>query len=79
MLVDINDYDRVRLFNKIISKLDGDVIVKSGRYSVDGKSLMGLLSLDLSHDVFVEISADCGEDREEIIRELKEFGFITKN
>lgn len=32
----------------------GDVIIKKGHYVVDGKSLMGVFSLDMSDGVIIE-------------------------
>ena len=37
----------VRDFVNIVSKSDVDIDLKSGRYVVDGKSIMGIFSLDL--------------------------------
>lgn len=41
-------------FVKLASKCQDDVVVKSGHFAIDGKSLMGLLSLDLSRPLKVE-------------------------
>ena len=37
----------VRDFVNIVASYDGDVDLISGRYMVDGKSIMGIFSLDL--------------------------------
>lgn len=78
MLININDYDKAKQFYEIVSKVDGEIFVKSGKYCINGKSLMGLLSLDLSHDVFVEINVECGEVKEELIRKLNKLGFVSE-
>ena len=44
----------VSAFVNLASKCVGDVIVKSGNYSVNGKSVMGLFSLDLTKQLEVE-------------------------
>lgn len=38
--------------------VDGDVTVRKGKYVVDGKSIMGLFSLDLSTGATVEYPED---------------------
>ena len=40
------------------SRVDGDVTLKRGKYVVDGKSLMGLMSIDVSQGVTVEYPND---------------------
>ncbi len=42
--------DVYTLVNQLIA-YDGDVDLESGRYKVDGKSLLGIFSLDLRHPV----------------------------
>lgn len=45
-------------FVKIASSIDGDILVKKGRYCIDGKSLMGMFSLDLTNGAIVEYPED---------------------
>ena len=40
----------------------GNVTVFGGRYIADGKSIMGVISLDLSEPVKVEIDGDIPEE-----------------
>lgn len=51
----IND---VVQFTQNASFVDGDVIVSRGAYKVDGKSLMGMLSIDVSQGFSVEFPED---------------------
>ena len=55
MFIKINGISDVATFVVNAIKVeDGDVIVSSGKYSVDGKSLMGVFSLSLREGVTVE-------------------------
>lgn len=36
------------------AEVDGDVICHKGKYAVDGKSFMGLMSIDISTGITVE-------------------------
>ena len=49
-------------FITLTSKCEGDVLVKSGKYVVSGKSMMGLFSLDLSKPLKVEIYGTIPEE-----------------
>ena len=42
-------------------KVDGDVLLKRGNYIIDGKSVMGVFSLNLSQPVTISYPADAAE------------------
>lgn len=44
----LNSLEKVKEFCNFTPKLDGDIDIKSERYIVDGKSILGLLSLNLA-------------------------------
>lgn len=57
--------DNVRKVSSFVNetfKFRGDIIVKHDKYIVNGRSLLGLMSLDLSQPLTCEI-----EEREELI------------
>ena len=57
--------DNVRKVSSFVNetfKFKGDIIVKHDKYIVNGRSLLGLMSLDLSKPLTCEI-----EEREELI------------
>lgn len=45
----------VKDFVNLVNEFPNEVKVSSGNYIVDGKSILGLLSLDLSKSVTVEV------------------------
>ncbi len=55
----LNDIDSVRSFVSEAMMQPFDIELKSGRYTVDAKSIMGVFSLDLTKPVVV--AADCDE------------------
>lgn len=55
----IND---VKKFASISNQYDGEVLVSTGMYTVSGKSLLGLFSLDLSKPLTVVFSGSSPED-----------------
>lgn len=58
----LDDVKKVSNFVNETFKFKGDIIVIHGRYIVNGRSLLGLMSLDLSKPLTCEI-----EEREEQI------------
>lgn len=57
----IDTIPKVKDFVQQTAKFMYEVKVSSGNYTVDGKSLMGLLSLDLGKPVAVEYEEDDAE------------------
>lgn len=61
---------QVKEFVATVQKYDFDIELKSERYVVDAKSILGIFSLDLSKPLTVEIHSDnCNE----LLNELKNF------
>ena len=48
-------------FVGVATKYPFDVVLKSGHYNVDGKSLMGMYCLDLMHDIELSVHTEGGE------------------
>ena len=63
----IND---VKEFVNIVMRFDFDVDLVSGRYHIDGKSIMGIFSLDLSKPIKMEIHSD---DCDAFLKEIQRF------
>lgn len=49
--VRLSQIDDVKNFVNTIMRFDFDIDLKSGRYAVDAKSIMGIFSLDLSKPI----------------------------
>ncbi len=60
------------VFVKIANKYEADVTVKKGAEIVNGKSIMGLLTLAASQGSTIEIEVS-GPDAEEALKELEFF------
>ncbi len=61
---------RVKEFVNITQDYAYEILLKSGKYVVDAKSILGIFSLDLSAPITVEIYS---EDCEELLARLKKF------
>ena len=66
----LNTVTDVKTFVNVVSKYDFDVDLVSGRYAIDGKSIMGIFSLDLSKQIRVEVRSD---DASAFFEEIKPF------
>ena len=60
----------VKEFVNIVQKYAFEIDLRSDRYIVDAKSILGIFSLDLSQPINVEIHSDNCED---LLKELKPF------
>ena len=70
MYVAINTINKVTEFVQKASQVDGDVICTKGRYTIDGKSIMGVFSIDISKGITVEYP-ETATDFEEYISQFK--------
>ncbi len=66
----INNTEAVKKFVNILSRYDYDMDLRSGRYVVDAKSILGIFSLDLNRPVVLEVHADECDD---LIGDIKPF------
>ncbi|HIU98340.1 MAG TPA: HPr family phosphocarrier protein [Candidatus Limadaptatus stercoripullorum] len=54
--------ETVKKFVNIAARYDYEMTLKSGRYVVDAKSILGIFSLDLGEPVVLEIASDDCDD-----------------
>ncbi len=59
-LKEINDV--YKLVNILVG-FDGDVDLESGRYKVDGKSILGIFSLDLRQPIKLTYNQETGAEK----------------
>ncbi len=57
-LIRLKSIDDVKTFVKKANELEYDVDLSLGKYTVDGKSIMGIFSLDLSRDIEMTVHSD---------------------
>ena len=55
--INLNNINDVKNFVTIMQSIPEETILKSGKYVVDAKSIMGVFSLDLSKPITLEIEA----------------------
>lgn len=62
--------DDVKTFVNASKLMPFDIEVASGKYVVDGKSIMGIFSLDLSGDLTITMNTDNADEFLNLIQEL---------
>lgn len=68
--ISLEKASHVKTFVSIVQKYSFEIDLRSDRYVVDAKSILGIFSLDLSKPINVEIhSNDC----DALLAELKQF------
>ena len=70
LTVNLKMMENVKEFVNTVSKYTYDMDLRSGRYVIDAKSIMGIFSLDLSKPLILEVHNDKCED---LIKDLKSF------
>ncbi len=70
LLIRFKTIDDVRRFVDVTSLRRSSVTLSVGNYTVDGKSIMGIFSLDLKKTVTVSVE---GEDSDELVKALAPF------
>lgn len=69
IVVKLNSVTDVNGFVDLASMCPGSVTVFSGRYIIDGKSLMGIYSIDLSNKIKVEFDGEIPQAVKEGIKQ----------
>jgi phosphotransferase system HPr-like phosphotransfer protein len=69
--ISLDSVEKVKEFVNVASRLDCDLDLKLGRKVIDGKSIMGIFSLDLTKPIVMHINAR--SDTEYILKALEEF------
>ena len=66
--------DHVRNFVSLVNRYPYDMDLRSGRYVVDAKSILGIFSIDLSRPIRMDIYSD---DCDDLIEALD--GYLIKD
>ena len=74
----LNSIDKVKEFATKAGHFEENITLQSGRYVVNGKSIMGIFSLDLTQPMDMIIEAESEERAEEIWATLDKFEFEAK-
>ena len=69
-MIKLNTLEDVRKFVNIVTAFEGDIDLKSGRYTVDAKSIMGIFSLDLSKPIQLNAHTD---DADDFFKDIEKF------
>ena len=72
-VIKLNTIDKVKDFVSRVSTFDCDVDILYGRYIIDGKSIMGIFSLDLTNPVTVMIHTDDYDELKRFYEMMEDF------
>ena len=68
--IELGMAESVKKFVNVLNKYPYEIDLRSGRFLIDAKSLLGIFSLDLSKPVIMEVHDDNCDD---LLANLKEF------
>ncbi len=69
--IKLDSIDKVKEFVQTITLFNNDFDMRSGRYTIDAKSILGIFSLDLSKPIDLDIYD--GDDKEEVLKAIEPF------
>lgn len=75
-IVIFRDVERIKKFVSEAEKMDFNIDIKSGRYYVDAKSILGLLSMDLSRQQTVYFNCS-KQEADEFLKKVDSFIYIA--
>ena len=59
--ISLSSIETVKKFVNIANSYDFQILLHSDKYIINGKSIMGIFSLDLSKPVTLKVEEDCPE------------------
>ena len=71
--IKLDTINKVKDFVETVSKYDEEVIIKSHRYEINAKSIMGVFSLNLLEPVIVCLYSDNKNIQNKFIKEIEKF------
>lgn len=73
VMVNLSASQQIKEFVNVLSKYSFDMDLRSGKYLVDAKSILGIFSLDLSKPVELELLTDNEEEINKFMADIKPF------
>lgn len=68
----LDSIEKIKVFNRTVCKFDCDFDLEQGRYYIDAKSMLGIMSLDLSSELELHFSSS-EEEEAAILEAIKDF------
>lgn len=69
LVIRLSSVEEIQDFVRRCSKLDCDIDLTAGRYTVDAKSILGVFSIDLKRDLQLQVYTDNKKHAEEVLRD----------
>ena len=67
----LDSIDKVKDFVRIAERFTGDIQISSGKHTVDGKSILGILSLNLEDPLVMDIKS--GDMSSRLLQEVESY------
>lgn len=77
MTIKLDTIDKVRALNSIVRENNCDVLLSHDRYVVDASSLLGILTLNLSRDVTVDVVEKEDGAKDSLVRDMRNAGIVV--
>lgn len=71
--INLNNFSNIKKFVQIAQSFYSDIDIVRGNVCLDAKSLLGVMALDLSENVYVKIISDDVAEKRRFDAEMEEF------
>lgn len=79
LTISLETIKKAQDFNKITSKYDEETTLKSHRYEIDAKSIMGIFSLNLLEPVRTCLYSDDEDVISRFLNDMEQFKYVEEN
>ena len=69
----LNTIEKVKDFSNIVCKYDSTIDIQEGRYVIDGKSILGIFSLNLFNPLEIRIDFANEDEEKRLTSEIERF------
>ena len=76
MTIRLKNINDVKAFNEAALLCNSEMYIRQGRYVVDAKSIMGIFSLNLLEDLYLEIYEHENGESLDFVETIKKLGII---
>lgn len=73
VLIQINDWDKLKEFASVISKIESDVNIYHGSGYYDAKSILAIIALGINKPRYIEIISNNNEEINNFKEQMKPF------
>ena len=76
--IKLGDFEKAKKFSQLVIEFESDISLISGRFVIDAKSVLGVLSLDISKELTLAVIEKTSGECEKIKKLMTEYGYTVE-